>query len=118
MATVHRPGAHWPQWITEDTEVCRCEEVTAHDLRRAHELGARDARSAKLLTRAGMGWCQGRMCETAVTCLVADAAGGDGSAPLVPARRPLSCPVSLQDLADSTPSADAGPTATPGASAL
>ncbi|MEV7249587.1 FAD-dependent oxidoreductase [Streptomyces cyaneofuscatus] len=118
MATVHRPGAHWPQWITEDTEVCRCEEVTAHDLRRAHELGARDARSAKLLTRAGMGWCQGRMCETAVTCLVADAPGGDGSAPLVPARRPLSCPVSLQDLADSTPSADAGPTATPGASAL
>ncbi|XKK51101.1 NAD(P)/FAD-dependent oxidoreductase [Streptomyces sp. ARC14] len=124
MATVHRPGAHWPQWITEDIEVCRCEEVTAHDLRQAHELGARDARSAKLLTRAGMGWCQGRMCETAVTCLVADAAdgadaaGGDGSAPLVPARRPLSCPVSLQDLADSTPSADAGPTATPGASAL
>ncbi|MCD9901580.1 NAD(P)/FAD-dependent oxidoreductase [Streptomyces sp. MT29] len=118
MATVHRPGARWPQWITEDTEVCRCEEVTAHDLRQAHELGARDARSAKLLTRAGMGWCQGRMCETAVTCLVADAAGGDGSAPLVPARRPLSCPVSLQDLADSTPSADAGPTTTPGASAL
>ncbi|MFF2539834.1 FAD/NAD(P)-dependent oxidoreductase [Streptomyces cyaneofuscatus] len=121
MATVHRPGTHWPQWITEDTEVCRCEEVTAHDLRQAHELGARDARSAKLLTRAGMGWCQGRMCETAVTCLVADggdAADGDGSAPLVPARRPLSCPVSLQALADSTPSADAGPTATPGASAL
>ncbi|MEU3207968.1 NAD(P)/FAD-dependent oxidoreductase [Streptomyces cyaneofuscatus] len=124
MATVHRPGAHWPQWITENTEVCRCEEVTAHDLRQANELGARDARSAKLLTRAGMGWCQGRMCETAVTCLVADAPGGDGSAPLVPARRPFSCPVSLQDLqdgqdlADSTPSADAGPTATPGTSAL
>lgn len=124
MATVHRPGARWPQWITEDTEVCRCEEVTAHDLRQAHELGARDARSAKLLTRAGMGWCQGRMCETAVTCLVANGVGGDGSAPLVPARRPLSCPVSLQDLqdgqdlADSTPSADAGPTATPGVSAL
>ncbi|MFD3976667.1 NAD(P)/FAD-dependent oxidoreductase [Streptomyces cyaneofuscatus] len=115
MATVHRPGAHWPQWVTEDTEVCRCEEVTAHDLRHSHELGARDARSAKLLTRAGMGWCQGRMCETAVTCL---AAGGDGSAPLVPARRPLSCPVTLRDLADSGPAADAGPTATPGASAL
>ncbi|MFD3411802.1 FAD-dependent oxidoreductase [Streptomyces cyaneofuscatus] len=115
MATVHRPAAHWPQWVTEDTEVCRCEEVTAHDLRQARELGARDARTAKLLTRAGMGWCQGRMCETAVTCL---AAGGDGSAPLVPARRPLSCPVSLQDLAHSAPAVDAGPTTTPGASAL
>lgn len=119
MASVHRPGAHWPQWVTQDTEVCRCEEVTAHELRQAHELGARDARSAKLLTRAGMGWCQGRLCETAVTCL---AAGGDGSAPLAPARRPLSCPVSLQDLAESAPAVGPGPdadsAATPGTPAL
>ncbi|MFD3954460.1 MULTISPECIES: FAD/NAD(P)-dependent oxidoreductase [Streptomyces] len=106
MAGVHRPGAHWTRWLTDETEVCRCEEVTAHELRQAYELGARDVRSAKLLTRAGMGWCQGRMCETAVTCL---AAGGDGSAPLAPARRPLSCPVSLRDLAESAPSASPGP---------
>ncbi|MEU2293377.1 NAD(P)/FAD-dependent oxidoreductase [Streptomyces bacillaris] len=105
MAGVHRPGAHWTHWLTDETEVCRCEEVTVHELRQAYELGARDARSAKLLTRAGMGWCQGRMCETAVTCL---AAGGDGSAPLAPARRPLSCPVSLRDLAESAPSAEPG----------
>ncbi|MFC8727852.1 FAD-dependent oxidoreductase [Streptomyces bacillaris] len=105
MAGVHRPGAHWTHWLTDETEVCRCEEVTAHELRQAYELGARDVRSAKLLTRAGMGWCQGRMCETAVTCL---AAGGDGSAPLAPARRPLSCPVSLRDLAESAPSAEPG----------
>lgn len=119
MASVHRPGVHWPQWVTQDTEVCRCEEVTAHELRQAHELGARDVRSAKLLTRAGMGWCQGRLCETAVTCL---AAGGDGSAPLAPARRPLSCPVSLQDLAESAPATgpgtDPGPATTPGTPAL
>ncbi|WP_103419579.1 FAD/NAD(P)-binding oxidoreductase [Streptomyces sp. ZL-24] len=105
MAGVHRPGAHWTHWLTDETEVCRCEEVTAHELRQAYELGARDVRSAKLLTRAGMGWCQGRMCETAVTCL---AAGGDGSARLAPARRPLSCPVSLRDLAESAPSAEPG----------
>ncbi|SCE30955.1 NAD(P)/FAD-dependent oxidoreductase [Streptomyces sp. DvalAA-19] len=105
MAGVHRPGAHWTHWLTDETEVCRCEEVTVHELRQAYELGARDARSAKLLTRAGMGWCQGRMCETAVACL---AAGGDGSAPLAPARRPLSCPVSLRDLAESAPSAEPG----------
>ncbi|MFJ4824528.1 NAD(P)/FAD-dependent oxidoreductase [Streptomyces bacillaris] len=106
MASVHRPGARWTRWLTDETEVCRCEEVTAHELRQAYELGARDVRSAKLLTRAGMGWCQGRMCETAVTCL---AAGGDGSAPLAPARRPLSCPVSLRDLAESAPSPSSGP---------
>ncbi|QCW79757.1 FAD-dependent oxidoreductase [Streptomyces sp. S6] len=106
MASVHRPGAHWTRWLTDETEVCRCEEVTAHELRQAYELGSRDVRSAKLLTRAGMGWCQGRMCETAVTCL---AAGGDGSAALAPARRPLSCPVSLRDLAESAPAASPGP---------
>ncbi|MYT38716.1 FAD-dependent oxidoreductase [Streptomyces sp. SID8356] len=105
MASVHRPGAHWTRWLTDETEVCRCEEVSAHEVRQAHELGAQDVRSAKLLTRAGMGWCQGRMCETAVTCL---AAGGDGSAPLAPARRPLSCPVSLGALAASAPSAEPG----------
>ncbi|MFT9787486.1 NAD(P)/FAD-dependent oxidoreductase [Streptomyces rhizosphaericola] len=106
MASVHRPGTHWTRWLTDETEVCRCEEVSAHELRQAHELGAQDVRSAKLLTRAGMGWCQGRMCETAVTCL---AAGGDGSAPLAPARRPLSCPVSLGALAESAPSTEPGP---------
>lgn len=105
MAGVHRPGAHWTSWLTDETEVCRCEEVTAHALRQACALGAQDVRSAKLLTRAGMGWCQGRMCETAVTAL---AAGGDGTAPLAPARRPLSCPVPLRDLAESPPTADPG----------
>ncbi|PWS40134.1 hypothetical protein DKT74_34605, partial [Streptomyces sp. ZEA17I] len=108
MASVHRPGTHWTRWLTDETEVCRCEEVSAHELRQARELGAQDVRSAKLLTRAGMGWCQGRMCETAVTCL---AAGGDGSAPLAPARRPLSCPVSLGALAESAPSTEPGPCA-------
>jgi thioredoxin reductase len=54
----------WIGELTDNTIVCRCEEVTAGDLRHAiDELGAMDARSAKLFTRAGMGWCQGRMCS-------------------------------------------------------
>ncbi len=46
-----------------DPVVCRCEAVRVGDL-----LGARDAwaidslRQLKLLTRAGMGICQGRVC--------------------------------------------------------
>ncbi|MFB6523589.1 NAD(P)/FAD-dependent oxidoreductase [Streptomyces sp. NPDC056401] len=92
MAGAHRPGPGWTGWLREDTDVCRCEEVPAGRIREAVEdLGARDARTVKLLTRAGMGWCQGRMCGPAVAAL----AGTDPA----PDRRPLSCPVPLRHLA-------------------
>ncbi|MGW3010146.1 FAD-dependent oxidoreductase [Streptomyces sp. NPDC001219] len=113
MAARHAPAAGWTDWLTDDTEVCRCEEVTAGEIREAVTgLGARDARTVKLLTRAGMGWCQGRMCGTATSCLAAD-----GGAVQPPAeRRPFAVPVPLSALAapdaptgsrpDTTPAAD------------
>ncbi|MEU1278371.1 FAD-dependent oxidoreductase [Streptomyces sp. NPDC005805] len=92
MGAAHRPGPGWTGWLRDGTEVCRCEEVPAGAVREAvTELGARDARTVKLLTRAGMGWCQGRMCGPAVAALT----GEDPE----PARRPLSCPVPLAHLA-------------------
>jgi hypothetical protein len=55
--------------------------------------GITDARSAKLLARPGMGWCQGRICGYATECLVAVAAG---SAPEHrPVERPVAVPVPL-----------------------
>ncbi|MFF5704023.1 FAD-dependent oxidoreductase [Streptomyces sp. NPDC012794] len=92
MAAAHRPGPGWTGWLREETDVCRCEEVPAGRIREAaRDLGARDARTVKLLTRAGMGWCQGRMCGPAVAALA-------GESP-APDRRPLSCPVPLRHLA-------------------
>ncbi|MGW7363169.1 FAD/NAD(P)-dependent oxidoreductase [Streptomyces sp. NPDC054841] len=92
MAAAHRPGPGWADWLDDSTPVCRCEEVPAGRIREAvGELGAHDARTVKLLTRAGMGWCQGRMCGPAVACLA-------GEEP-APDRRPLSCPVPLNLLA-------------------
>lgn len=97
MAGAHRPGPGWTGWLREDTDVCRCEEVPAGRIREAVEdLGARDARTVKLLTRAGMGWCQGRMCGPAVAALAGDSRVFEGPAP---DRRPLSCPVPLRHLA-------------------
>ncbi|WP_269857543.1 NAD(P)/FAD-dependent oxidoreductase [Streptomyces sp. RPT161] len=94
MAVAHTPHPGWIDWLGDDTEVCRCEEVTARRIREAAaDLGARDARTVKLLTRAGMGWCQGRMCGAAVACLAAGA--GDGDIPPSPERRPLAVPVPL-----------------------
>ncbi|RKE22781.1 FAD-dependent oxidoreductase [Streptomyces sp. TLI_171] len=94
MAAAHAPGPGWTRWVTDDTDVCRCEEVPARAVREAVEaLGAADARTVKLLTRAGMGWCQGRMCGPAVACLSGGPLGRPDS-------RPLSCPVPLAQLAD------------------
>ncbi|WP_406739387.1 MULTISPECIES: FAD/NAD(P)-dependent oxidoreductase [unclassified Streptomyces] len=98
MAAAHRPGEGWTGWLRDDAVVCRCEEVPAGRIREAAgDLGARDGRSVKLLTRAGMGWCQGRMCGPAVAALA-----GEGPAP---DRRPLSCPVPLRHLAELPPAA-------------
>ncbi|MFJ5831639.1 FAD-dependent oxidoreductase [Streptomyces sp. NPDC093089] len=96
MSAAHAPGPGWPAWLDDDTDVCRCEEVPAGRVREAvADLGARDARTVKLLTRAGMGWCQGRMCGTAVACLAAP----DGTPEPPAERRPFAVPVRLSTLA-------------------
>ncbi|MER5253335.1 FAD-dependent oxidoreductase [Streptomyces sp. NPDC002855] len=92
LASVYTPPAHWAEQLHDDTLVCRCEEVPASAVREAvDELGATDARTVKLLTRAGMGWCQGRMCSAAVAGLAGCAERS--------ARRPFARPVPLGVLA-------------------
>ncbi|MGW2486345.1 FAD-dependent oxidoreductase [Streptomyces sp. NPDC001606] len=90
---VYTPPAGWAEQVTDDTVVCRCEEVTAGEVRTAvSTLGAGDLRTVKLLTRAGMGWCQGRVCGPGVAGLT--------GCPLTPGRRPFARPVPLGVLAD------------------
>ncbi|MEV0999223.1 NAD(P)/FAD-dependent oxidoreductase [Nonomuraea sp. NPDC050202] len=84
----------WQGWLRDDTLVCRCEEVPLARVREAQALGATDARSVKLLARPGMGWCQGRICGYAVSCLA-------GERPQPP-RRPIAQPVTLGALASLT----------------
>ncbi|MEV6103919.1 FAD-dependent oxidoreductase [Streptomyces sp. NPDC051940] len=97
--SAYAPPAHWTEQVTDDTVVCRCEEVTCGEIREAvAELGAVDARSVKLLTRAGMGWCQGRVCGPAVAALA-------GCEP-TPSRRPFARPVPLGVLAALEPGPD------------
>ncbi len=113
----------WASWLDDATTVCRCEEVTLGALHEAvDELGASDARTAKLLTRAGMGWCQGRMCGEAVARLVAARGGSgfDGYRDLLGgAARPVAVPVSLGALAGLRPgpSRPEAPLDTPGGTA-
>jgi NADPH-dependent 2,4-dienoyl-CoA reductase/sulfur reductase-like enzyme len=90
-----QPG--WQSWLTDDTTVCRCEEVPVREIRRAvDELGATDPRAVKLLARPGMGLCQGRVCGYATACLTGPVTA-DGLRGL--AARPIAQPVTLGSLA-------------------
>lgn len=101
MADVWPTPTTWLDHITDDTILCRCEEIRYAAVRAAvNELGARDARAVKLMTRTGMGWCQARMCGEAVACVVAHLTGTPAD-PTALARRTLAQPVTLGELAQS-----------------
>lgn len=57
---------------SDDVLVCRCEEITAGQIRDAIAQGARHPTQIKGKTRAGMGPCQGRMCAATITEMIAE----------------------------------------------
>ena len=62
--------------IPDDAVVCRCEGITAGELRGvATEKGANEMNRAKAFSRVGMGRCQGRYCGHAAAEVVAAATG-------------------------------------------
>lgn len=64
LARAFAPRAELRALAGADVILCRCEDVTCGDVARAHS-----AREAKLVTRAGMGACQGRVCGGAMEFL-------------------------------------------------
>lgn len=64
--------ADWAAQAPDDLVICRCEEVTAGELRRtARTSGVVEINRLKALSRVGMGRCQGRMCGVAATEILA-----------------------------------------------
>jgi NADPH-dependent 2,4-dienoyl-CoA reductase/sulfur reductase-like enzyme len=65
------PGA-FAASLPDDTLVCRCEAITAGELRAtAREKGAPEVNRAKTFSRVGMGRCQGRFCGLAAAEILA-----------------------------------------------
>jgi len=62
LDALSQPGPGIFNALTADTVVCRCEEVTVADIRKAARCGAVDINDLKRRTRCGMGHCQGRFC--------------------------------------------------------
>ncbi|MBT5414482.1 MAG: FAD-dependent oxidoreductase [Rhodospirillaceae bacterium] len=82
----YRPARSQRVPAADDTIACRCEEVTAGQVRHAARLGALGLTQAKAYTRCGMGPCQGRLCAPTVSALIAETRGLDDAD--VPAYRP------------------------------
>jgi NADPH-dependent 2,4-dienoyl-CoA reductase/sulfur reductase-like enzyme len=106
MHAVHPVPRFLLETLPDDVLVCRCEEVTAGTVRGAITTwGATDARSVKLFTRTGMGWCQGRVCGFGTAGLTALSCRRDVEASDLRtfADRPLAAPTGLGFLAEAEP---------------
>ena len=63
---VARPMDHYVQRITDDTIVCRCERVSAGEIRELIRQGYRDINEIKAVSRAGMGACGAKTCTALI----------------------------------------------------
>jgi NADPH-dependent 2,4-dienoyl-CoA reductase/sulfur reductase-like enzyme len=66
--------AHLARHMSDETLLCRCEAITAGELRAAAERGP-EVNRAKALSRVGMGRCQGRVCGPPAAEVLAEALG-------------------------------------------
>ena len=84
----------------DDVVICRCEEVTAGDVRRYVELGCKGPNQTKAFGRSGMGPCQGRFCGLTVTEIISRQRGVDpNDVQYYRIRAPIK-PILLGDLAE------------------
>lgn len=89
----------------DETIICRCEEVTAGDVRRYAKLGCLGPNQAKAFGRCGMGPCQGRYCGDTVTSILSDALNRpEQEIGAYRIRSPIK-PVTLRELAKLSPDA-------------
>lgn len=73
LDALYRPEPEMLAPRADATVVCRCEEVTAGEIRRlVNEQGCPGPNQMKSFARCGMGPCQGRMCGLTVVELIAE----------------------------------------------
>lgn len=73
--TLYQPPVSFRVPNDDSTVVCRCEEVTAGDIRKVVGLGCEGPNQMKAFLRCGMGPCQGRMCGLTASELIASKRG-------------------------------------------
>lgn len=89
--------------IPDNVFICRCEEVSAAEVRTAIDGGALSVNDVKRRTRAGMGLCQGIFCVRTITLMI-EARAGEPPERIVPmTARPPARVISLASLANLEP---------------
>lgn len=71
LDTLYQPLQRFRVPVDDATLVCRCEEVTAGQIRETVALGCEGPNQLKSFLRCGMGACQGRLCGLTVTEMIA-----------------------------------------------
>ena len=70
MDGLSKPKPGVLELVPGHTIICRCEEVTLADIRKAVGDGAASINDIKRRTRLGMGHCQGRFCGQVINDLL------------------------------------------------
>ena len=100
LDTLYQPASQFRLPADDSTIVCRCEEVTAGQVRDTVKLGCEGPNQMKSFLRCGMGPCQGRLCGLTVTELIAAARGvPPGDVGYYRLRPPVK-PIALAELAN------------------
>ncbi|MDB5980490.1 MAG: (2Fe-2S)-binding protein [Pseudomonas sp.] len=109
LDTLYRPADIFLR-PADRTIVCRCEEVSAGDIRAMSRLGCSGPNQTKSFSRCGMGPCQGRMCGITVGAILAEATHVPMQKVGYYRIRPPIKPVQLVDLANAyVPDVNAAP---------
>jgi NADPH-dependent 2,4-dienoyl-CoA reductase/sulfur reductase-like enzyme/bacterioferritin-associated ferredoxin len=102
LSTLFVPPPGLSAIITDGTPICRCEEVTAGEVRSAIRRGAVTLDALKTRMRVGQGPCQGRTCGPILARMIAQETGRPvADAGMFHARPPVK-PVPLAALAGGT----------------
>ncbi len=99
LNTLFAPRPGLDAIIADETPICRCEEVSAGEVRAAVARGVVELDALKTWTRVGQGACQGRTCGPVLARLIAGETGRSGAEVGVFHVRPPLKPVPLGDLA-------------------
>jgi NADPH-dependent 2,4-dienoyl-CoA reductase/sulfur reductase-like enzyme len=81
--------------VTDDTIVCRCESITAGEIRQAVREGTTNLNDIKKRTRSGMGYCQGTNCQPAIAAILAREFDADPASIQMQTTRPPARPIPL-----------------------
>jgi thioredoxin reductase/bacterioferritin-associated ferredoxin len=81
--------------ITDDTIVCRCEGVTAGEIRKAIRAGTNSLNDIKKRSRTGMGYCQGTNCTPVIAAILVREFGNQPESIRMMTTRPPARPIPL-----------------------